>query len=103
RAAGAAFVPVSGSGSEQAGARTPTPASQPKTRSLRGLALFIMALVPVSIGVWALSIVVPVVIEAREAMDEIFETPVAREHFDNVMPSPPALPTSATVVADPSP
>ena len=69
-------------------------AARTRPKGLRGLAVFIMALLPLSVAVWALSIVVPVMIEAREAMDEIFVTPVDRQHLDAAQPSPPQLPTS---------
>jgi len=62
-----------------------------------------MALLPLSVAVWALSIVVPVMIEAREAMDEIFVTPVDRPHLDGAQPSPPQLPTSAAESPQSSP
>lgn len=61
---------------------------------MRGMALFIMALVPLSVAAWALSVVVPVMIEAREAMNDVFVTPVDRPHLDSAQPSPPQLPTS---------
>lgn len=96
RSAGDAFVPMGSDGGGQSAASSleHTQATAARARGLRGLALFIMALVPLSIGVWALSVVVPVVIEAREAMDDVFVTPVAREHLDGAQPSPPQLPTS---------
>jgi polyisoprenyl-teichoic acid--peptidoglycan teichoic acid transferase len=62
-----------------------------------------MALLPLSVAVWALSIVVPVMIEAREAMDEIFVTPVDRPHLDGAQPSPPQLPTSVAESPQSSP
>ena len=62
-----------------------------------------MSLLPLSIMFWALSIVVPVMIEAREAMDDVFVTPVDRVHFDNAQPSPPQLPTSTSDDVDESP
>lgn len=99
RAAGEAFVPASGVEQPAQRASAPPPAPIQRSGSLRALALFIMALVPVSVGVWALSIVVPVVIEAREAMGDIFVEPVDREHFDNAQAPPPQLPANATIVS----
>lgn len=53
-----------------------------------------MAIVPLSAGVWALSVVVPVAIEAREAADKVFVTQVDRPHLDGIQPSPPTLPST---------
>lgn len=96
RAAAEAFVPLDRAEANQRSAGESRLGLSRRPTSMRGLALFIMALVPMSVGVWALSIVVPVMIEAREAMGEIFVTPVDREHLDGAQPSPPQLPTSAT-------
>jgi LCP family protein required for cell wall assembly len=72
---------------------------------MRALALVIMALVPLTAAAWALSIAVPTVIEARRAVDEVFVEPADREHFDDALASPPAVPSAiaeATILATPS-
>jgi LCP family protein required for cell wall assembly len=57
------------------------------------MSLFIMALLPLTAAVWALSIVVPVILETRAAIGDVFVTPVPdRVHFDDANPSPPQLP-----------
>src|SRR5688572_16412388 len=95
RPAAEAFVSSDSSAADRQGnSTTGRPASPSRHRGLRGLAVFIMALLPLSIMFWGLSIVVPVMIEAREAMDDVFVTPVDRAHFDDAEPSPPQLPTS---------
>ncbi|CAN5132798.1 hypothetical protein BH23CHL1_BH23CHL1_17580 [soil metagenome] len=98
RPAGDAFVPAASADAAQHGANgsRSTASASPRPRSLRALALFIIAIVPLSVGIWALSIAVPVAIEAREAMGDIFVTPVDRPHLDGLQPSPPAVPSSAT-------
>ncbi len=76
---------------------------------MRAISVFIMALLPLSAAVWALSIAVPVIIEAREAAENVFVTPVPdRVHFDDANPSPPLLPSldttpAATATADRTP
>lgn len=98
RPAGDAFVPAASVDAAQHGANRSraTASTAPRPRGLRALALFIIAIVPLSVGIWALSIAVPVAIEAREAMGDIFVTPVPRAHLDTLQPSPPAVPSSAT-------
>lgn len=101
RRAGDAFLNASadeGESTRPNERRAARPASKP--RGLRGVAFFIIGIVPLSVAVWALSIVVPVVIEAREAMDQVFVPTVERTHFDDVQPTPPALPSSATGSGD---
>lgn len=98
RPAGDAFVAAGVSDGDQTGVRRrgTTFTTPQRPRGLRALALFIMAIVPLSAGIWALSVVVPVAIEAREAADKIFVAPVDRPHLDGLQPSPPALPSSET-------
>ncbi len=104
RPAGAAFVPAApDSDSPPVHRRHAEREASSRSHSLRALALFIIAIVPVSVGIWGLSIVVPVAIEAREAMGEVFVTQVDRPHLDGLQPSPPALPSSVAGASSSTP
>lgn len=66
---------------------------------MRATALIIMAVLPLTLGIWALSITVPVAIEARRAADKIFVEPVDRDHlFDQAPTAPDAMPSSVSAV-----
>lgn len=73
-----------------------------RQRAPRVVAWLIIAVLPLTIAGWMLSIAVPVVIEARSAAKKVFVTPVAREHFDTVLVTPPTAPEeTATLPAEP--
>lgn len=69
-------------------------------RSVRLVAWMLLAFVPLVCVIWAATIVVPVAIETREAMGKVFVDKAERDHFDDVRPSPPALPTTANTAAN---
>jgi len=65
---------------------------------------FIVLVLPLMMIGWALSVVVPIAIETRQAVGKVFVEPVVREHFDDVakpdtltpIPIATALPPTAT-------
>jgi polyisoprenyl-teichoic acid--peptidoglycan teichoic acid transferase len=66
---------------------------------MRATALMIMAVLPLTLGIWVLSITVPVAIEARRAADKIFVDPVDREHLHEQAPTAPdEMPSSVSAV-----
>jgi len=56
-----------------------------------------MAALPVTIGIWALSVSVPVAIEAYQAADKIFVSPVARDSLVGTIPPTPVVPEGAII------
>jgi LCP family protein required for cell wall assembly len=56
-----------------------------------------MAVLPITIGIWALSVSVPVAIEAYQAADKIFVSPVARDSLVGTIPPTPVIPEGAII------
>ncbi len=71
-----------------------------KTGGVRRYALAILAMLPLTVGAWALSIVLPTAYETWRATDQIFQSRVDREHFAEAAPLAPAsMPSSVQALA----
>jgi LCP family protein required for cell wall assembly len=69
-------------------------------RGARVIAALIIATVPLVFLVWAGTIVVPILIEAREAADKVFVTPVARVRYTTPVAEAPLVPGSTATPAE---
>lgn len=75
------------------------PATKPKSHGMRPYALSILALLPLSFGAWALSIVLPTAYEAWRASEEIFQPRAERARFaDDAPAAPTVMPDSVKAV-----
>jgi LCP family protein required for cell wall assembly len=92
-------APLEGAGTGRSSYRLP--------RGARIAAAVIVATIPIFVLVWAVSVVVPIVIEAREAADKIFVTPVDRVRYSTPVADvplvPESTPTSHAVAIVPTP
>lgn len=77
------------------------------SRGVRILALSIAAMIPLVVLIWAATIIVPIAIEARQAADKIFVTPVDRVRFatpvTDVPLVPDTTPTTGAIAEVPTP
>lgn len=75
-------------------------------RGVKAIAWGILVLFPLTIAVWAATIILPIAIEARQAAGDIFVTPVQRESFVTpvaVVPTAPNAPVTPTMLPGATP